>query len=143
MAKKQKKLDAASTDDAAKSQENAIDEKSSEVLLPETLEEPITQEPKEVLENKELLEDTALKEKIKQEIEKIGLDNDAKVQVQSSANSLNDLDEQKKIQRLLEITKKKGVVFAVKVAQKMNNPYVLDVFHDTLAKNGYYKDLLK
>ena len=35
--------------------------------------------------------------------------------------------------------KSKGVVYAVNVAKKMDDPFVLDKLHDNLAKEGYYK----
>ena len=47
------------------------------------------------------------------------------------------------IKKLLEIAREKGVVFAIKVAKSMNDPFLLDTLHDALAKEGYYKDFVK
>ena len=48
-----------------------------------------------------------------------------------------------KIEHLLETAREKGVVFAIQVAKRMNEPYLLDILHDTLAQEGFYKDFLK
>ena len=39
------------------------------------------------------------------------------------------------------ITDAKGVIYAVNVAKKMNDPFILDTFHDALVEGGYYEDL--
>jgi len=52
------------------------------------------------------------------------------------------LGEKEKIERLLDIAREKGLVFAIQVARKMNEPYLLDILHDTLAQEGFYKDFL-
>ena len=44
---------------------------------------------------------------------------------------------------LLKIAREKGLVYAIQVAKKMNEPYLLDVLHDTLASEGFYKDFKK
>ena len=42
---------------------------------------------------------------------------------------------------LLQIARDKGVIFAIQLVRKMNEPYLLDVFHDTLAREGFYKKM--
>ncbi|MSU54748.1 MAG: hypothetical protein EXS48_02890 [Candidatus Staskawiczbacteria bacterium] len=82
-------------------------------------------------------------EKIKAQIENMVLGDDAKIQVQTHSNDFQSLEATGKIEKLLQLTKQKGVIFAVAVAKKMNDPYVLDTLHDTLAKEGYYKEFIK
>lgn len=48
-------------------------------------------------------------------------------------------EESKKIEQLLEITKEKGADFALKVAEKAQDPLLLDLFHDTLIAKGIKK----
>ncbi len=82
-------------------------------------------------------------QKAKALVETMQIDDDAKAQTATAAQSLAGVKEQEKINQLLELAKKRGVIFAVKTAQKMNDPYVLDSLHDLLAKQGYYKEFLK
>ncbi len=49
------------------------------------------------------------------------------------------LNPEEKIKHLLNLAQEKGVVFAIKVAQKLGDDYCLDVFRDILAKNSLYK----
>ena len=88
-------------------------------------------------------EDRQAHQKIRQQLEVMDLDDGLKPGAQSAANDIKALDDKKKLENLLQIAKNKGVIFAVNVAKKMNDPYLLDVFHDALVKNGYYKDFLK
>ena len=81
--------------------------------------------------------------KLREKIEKTDLDDKLKIQVQSQANDLNALEEKNKLRKLLEIAKLKGVIFAVNVAKKMNDPYILDTLHDALVEKGYYKKFMK
>lgn len=104
---------------------------------------PNQPELKEPAEKKEIIEDKSTREKIKEQIESIDLDDALTVQAQTHANDLKSQQAQVKIQSLLQIAQKKGVVFAVHVAKKMNDPYLLDMFHDALAQEGYYKKFLK
>ena len=53
------------------------------------------------------------------------------------------MGEKEKIEHLLKIAREKGVVFAIKVAKEMKDPHILDILHDILAKEGYYKDFAR
>ena len=92
---------------------------------------------------KELTSEHIVHRQIREEIENIDLDDSLKLQIQSQSNKIQPLKEEKKLKKLLEIAKKKGVVFAINIAKKMANPYILDTFHDILVKEGYYKKFLK
>lgn len=99
--------------------------------------------PEELGDQKELTDDQTARQKARQEIEKMDLDDSLKAQTQSSVDDVKSLEDQKKIEHLLGIAKAKGVIFAVTVAKKMDDPFVLDAFHDALVKNGYYKEFLR
>jgi hypothetical protein len=58
--------------------------------------------------------------------------------VASDAQSISAItDEESKIQKLLDLAETKGVVYAVKVARKLNDYYALDMMRDTLADKLY------
>ncbi len=118
-----------------------IKEKSKEsASLPDILEMvEKKQESKEVggmIEREDL-------QKAKRIIEGMQIDDDVKLQTQTTAQNLTLIEEEQKLAELLKLAKSKGVIFAVTVAKKMNDPYILDLLHDKLAENGYYKDFLK
>jgi len=52
--------------------------------------------------------------------------------VRKQIKSLKSLDKQSQIKSLCYLAFKKGLDFAVEVARGLNDPYVLDEFHDTL-----------
>ena len=79
----------------------------------------------------------------KAEIEKTELDDHLKAQAHSHAQDIQSLGGEEKIQKLLLLAKEKGVVYAVNVAKKMNDPFLVDALHDALAKEGYYKQFKK
>ncbi len=87
----------------------------------------------------EIVDDKAIREKI----EKTDIDDSLKVQASNHAQSIKLLDEEKKINKLLDLAKSKGVIYAINVAKKMDDPYLLDILHDKLSKDGYYKDFIK
>jgi hypothetical protein len=102
-----------------------------------------TKETEQNFEKTEFREDEIIHKKIRREIETMDLDENLKLQASAKANDMRSLDSKEKIKTLLQIAQKKGVIFAVKVAKNMNDPYILDTFHDALAKEGYYKKFLK
>lgn len=48
-----------------------------------------------------------------------------------------------KVRYLLKIGEEKGLEHSIKEAKKENDPFLLDIYHDVLAKDGAYKRLLK
>ncbi|MCX6761133.1 MAG: hypothetical protein NTZ84_03490 [Candidatus Nealsonbacteria bacterium] len=48
-----------------------------------------------------------------------------------------------KLKRLLDVAEEQGLIFAVAVAQKMEDHFILDIFHDILIKEGFYKKFKK
>lgn len=118
-----------------------VNEAPEEIFITrEPVEAPI--ESREVVEKKEeppKKETESLREKIG----KMDLYESSKQQVKAQAEQIKLLQDEEKIKKLLEIATKKGVVYTINVAQKMNDPYILDKLHDTLANEGYYKKFLK
>lgn len=97
-----------------------------------------------ISENKEALRtDKLVTAELRKEIEMMELDDKTKGEAKAKAEKIEFLGEKEKVQHLLEIAREKGVIFAVGVARKMNDPYLLDIFHDILAKEGYFKDFTK
>lgn len=78
-------------------------------------------------------------DQIKKEIELMELDESLKAEAKKKASKIEFLGEKEKIEHLLEIAREKGVVFAVKTAREMKDPYLLDILHDILAKEGFYQ----
>ena len=83
------------------------------------------------------------KEELMKEVENMDSDDSLNMQAQSQAQDIKSLEEEKKLKKLLDLARAKGVIYAVNVAKKMDDPYVLDKFHDLLAEQGYYKKFMK
>ncbi len=48
-----------------------------------------------------------------------------------------------KVTRLFELAENKGLVYAIGVAKKTGDGFLIDVFRDRLAQDNYYKRYLK
>lgn len=107
--------------------------------------EELYEKKREELEKREVLseEERTIKEKLVEEIKMIELAPELKEEAQEKASLIKNLGEEGKVKRLLNLAEEKGVVFAVETARNMKDPYLLDVFHDILAKNGLYKKFIK
>jgi len=88
-------------------------------------------------------DDKIVSAELRREIEMMKLDDNTKNEAEKKAKKIEFLGEKEKVEHLLQIAREKGPVFAVQVAVKMNEPYLLDILHDTLAQEGYYKDFTK
>ena len=82
-------------------------------------------------------------DELKREIELMEVDGNLKKQAEQKANKISFLADDDKLKKLLEIAREKGIVFAIKVAKSMNDPFILDTLHDALAQEGFYKDFSK
>jgi hypothetical protein len=80
---------------------------------------------------------------LQEKVEAMDSDDSLKLQAQSHAAAAKVFSDEKKLDYLLHMAKEKGVVYAVSVAKKMGDPYLLDSLHDTLAKEGLYKEFAK
>ena len=84
-----------------------------------------------------------VEEKITEELNKMKLMPDFDEEIEKETIQIQSLKKEGKLVRLLELTKEKGVSFAIVVAKKMKDPYTLDAFHDILSREGYYKKFSK
>ncbi len=66
----------------------------------------------------------------------------AKKEEEKKEEDAKKLTIKKDIKQLLAIAEKKGLVHSIKEAQKKNDPFLLDVYHDVLAKDAAYKKIL-
>ncbi len=80
---------------------------------------------------------------IRLELEKMQLDPGLEGDAKKKASKIEFLGEQEKIEHLLAMAREQGLAFAIKVAKEMHDPYILDVFHDILGKESFYKRFLK
>jgi hypothetical protein len=92
------------------------------------------------VEKKETSEDEKIiAEELKREIDLMDIDENLKKEAEQKANKIQFLAEDDKLKELLALAKEKGVLYAIQVAKKMNEPYILDTLHDILSKEGYYQ----
>lgn len=96
------------------------------------------------VEKKEISPDEKIiSEELRREIELMQVDENLKKEAEQKANKIHFLADEDKLKKLLEIAREKGVIFAIQVAKKMNEPFLLDTLHDILAKEGYYQKFMK
>ncbi|MCX6718626.1 MAG: hypothetical protein NTY81_03460 [Candidatus Staskawiczbacteria bacterium] len=126
------------------------DDKNEENIVPEKRVSPPEEaghfdwKQEKGIEKKEISpDDERVSKELRQEIEKMELDDNAKAEAEKKAQKIEFLGEKEKIEHLLQMAREKGVVFAIQVARRMNEPYLLDILHDTLAQEGFYKDFTK
>jgi hypothetical protein len=117
---------------------------SGESLSPEQKIE-FSQEGVKPIEKKEITQEEVItREALRREIAEMEFSDDLKAEANEKAQKIQVLGEEEKIEHLLEIVKKRGVVFAIKTVERMNDPYILDTFHDILIKEwGFYKQFLR
>jgi len=89
------------------------------------------------------IDEKNIADQIKKEIELMELDETLKAEAKKKALKIEFLGEKEKLEHLLEIAHEKGVVFAIKTAREMKDPYLLDILHDLLSKEGLYKSFGK
>ncbi len=95
-------------------------------------------------EKKEISPDEKIVEQeLRREIELMQVDDNLKKQAEEKATQIHSLSDDEKLKHLLEIAREKGIVYAIKVAKSMNDPFLLDTLHDILAKEGFYKKIGK
>jgi len=100
------------------------------------------EQEKEGLEKRISPDDKRVSEELKREVELMKLDDNTKAEAEKKAEKIEFLGEKEKIEHLLEIAREKGIAYAIHVARKTNDPYLLDILHDTLAQEGFYKKIM-
>ncbi len=119
-----------------KSSSESFMKKEGKIEMPGENIEKVEQERDETQEQ-------LIRQELEREIELIRLDDNLKKIAEDKVKKIGSLDEEAKLEHLLLIAKERGVAFAIKVARDMNDPYILDTFHDLLARGGYYTKFLK
>ena len=122
------------------------DKKEISVERPEKLAERVFEEIVEKkAEEKEVLreEEKIIREKLEREIKLMKFSPQLQDEATKKAQKIKFLNVQGKIKNLLVLAREQGVSFAVKVAEGLNDPYTLDVFHDILAREGLFKKFKK
>lgn len=97
----------------------------------------------ETRETRENIDDKIVSAELRQEIEKMEMDDTTKAEAEKKAQKIEFLGEKEKIEHLLKVAREKGIVFAIQVAKKTNDPYLLDVLHDILSQEGYYQKFVR
>ena len=124
--------------------EKEIKKRKGEVLIGEQEIKFSEETPETARKNEKISEsEKIITEQLKREIEAMEIDESLKEEARKKAEKIDFLGEKEKIEHLLEIAEEKGVIFAVNVAKDMKDPYILDIFHDILAQEGYYKKFTK
>jgi hypothetical protein len=127
-------------------------DKKEELTTPEKRESPLSEEriaefKKEsapVPEKKEISENEKLiAEQLRREIELMDVDENLKKEAELKAQKIIFFGDDEKIKHLLKLAQEKGIVFAIKTAKEMKDPYLLDILHDVLAREGYYQKFIK
>lgn len=95
------------------------------------------------LKQEEIEAEKAVREKLKEEIEEMIVSPELMVEARKKAKKIKDLDQKGKLKRLLDLAAERGLNFAIEVAKGMKDPFLLDMFHDILAKEGLYKKFKK
>jgi len=114
----------------------ASKEEIQEVTVDQKIVEGVP-EKKEITKSDEII--TA---ELKRELDLMEMDPNLKKGVEAEKEKISFLGEKEKIEYLLKIAREKGLVFAIQIARKMNEPFLLDLLHDTLAREGYFKDFM-
>ncbi|MBI4836965.1 MAG: hypothetical protein HY813_00985 [Candidatus Portnoybacteria bacterium] len=143
-------------------QENSNMSNSHEVYEPEDFEQrEIERLKQEILDReKKIAEKMAEKEKeakaegyrpeikegvISQERTEVGSLPPAPVvsaQIQRQSQQISLLAPQNQVESLCDLAFQRGLDFAIKTARNLNNPYVLDAFHDALVDKLYKRLIL-
>lgn len=76
---------------------------------------------------------------LKEAIEKTDIDDALKLQAAAHAQALQNEPATEQVKKLIDIAGRKGIAYAVHVAQKTGDAYLVDALHDALADGGYYK----
>lgn len=95
---------------------------------------------KEILERKELTNREKEEQKeFKEKIEKVELVSIKKREILKETEKIKGQNAQRQISYLLYLAQNKGLSYAIKIAKETKDPYLIDLFHDILAKEGMFK----
>jgi len=115
--------------------EKKPDKEREEILFPRD----------EVKEKERSFEKEREKERFLEEIGKIKISSQERKEAKTQAKKLEkeEKNEEEIINDLWNLAEKKGIGVALETAKKLNNPRLLDLFHDFLVEDERYKKVLK
>ncbi len=97
-------------------------------------------ETKELKEGRRLEEEKLIREMITQEVAKMRQQPQLEEEAEEEARKMEKLKMENKLKKLLSLANEKGVVYSVLVAERMDDPYLLDRFHDIIVAKGIYSE---
>lgn len=62
---------------------------------------------------------------------------------EKSHDDLKNLDQKNQVERLIKIAQEKDIGEAIKIAEDLNDPFVLDGLHDSLTSNEKYQQMVQ
>lgn len=62
--------------------------------------------------------------------------------IKPAARDLKDLEKNQQLKNLVDLAFQKGIAYATDIAREMNDPYLMDEFHDTLI-DQLHKELVE
>jgi len=96
-----------------------------------------TPKPKELTPNEK-----ELKKQLQEKMEGIQLSAPVQQQTAQAAQDLSTQSLEQKVKQLLDFAQTKGLEYSVDIAKKTNDPLLIDLYHDILAKDGYFQKFL-
>ncbi len=110
-------------------------EKGFSVEEKESIERQEKKEGKEVQEKKEAIQEKT-EESPSQASYGVYYDDKKKMEEEKK------LSVKKEVKHLIAIAEEKGLEYSIREAQKKNDPFLLDIYHDVLAKDASYRRFL-
>ncbi|MBI2577299.1 MAG: hypothetical protein HYV77_00435 [Candidatus Wildermuthbacteria bacterium] len=112
-------------------------QEGKDVFLPETeaVREEKSQEEKEAPFDRD-----TTREKLEEAVRALDQNPAAVEEARKRAAAMPAATPAKTVDNLVAAAKEKGVVFAVRIAKEINDPFILDALHDRLIQEGMLKD---
>jgi len=110
-------------------------EKKPGLLPPETLEKkeiPLEKKPTVPTQEAAPVLEKTIEEQLRREIAMMELSPELQKEAIKKAKIIEFLGEKEKLERLVALARERGPVFATRVAREINDPHILDNFHDVL-----------
>jgi len=122
----------------------SLDQEKLEIKKDNYQEEVVESQQEEKESRKEGFEKKLVEEKLGEELEKLEEDSEKfEEEIEEEKEQIKNLEKEGKLSRLLSVAQEKGAHFAVEIAKKMDDPYLLDALHDLLVRKGFYEESLK
>ncbi len=103
---------------------------------------PEKEKPFRKEEKRELSADKEELAELRKKIAQMKVEPKEEKEVEKEAEKMKRLSVKEKVKKILVLAATKNLAFAIKTAQKLDDPLVLDLVHDILAKDRYYRNFL-